>query len=112
MESSLKSIKGFVKSRLPWLYRAWRAWHQWRADRFNSRYRELVERITKEHGWIVRSGVFRGMRYVDQARSSALLPKLLGSYEREIADEIERAAGVDYRVCVDIGSAEGYYAIG
>jgi hypothetical protein len=71
----------------------------------------LVERITVG-GWTVQSGLFGGMKYVTEARSSALLPKLLGTYEAEIAHEIERAANNGYRVIVDIGCAEGYYAVG
>lgn len=62
---------------------------------------------------VVRHGPFRGMRY-PQARSvgSTLVPKLIGSYEKEIHTFIDRICNVPYTAIVDIGCAEGYYAIG
>ncbi len=60
----------------------------------------------------VRHGPFAGMRY-PSARSfgSTLLPKLIGSYEQELHPVIA-ALGADYSAIVDIGCAEGYYAVG
>lgn len=52
------------------------------------------------------------MEYVDAASSSALLPKLVGSYEAELHASIERAIETGYTTVVDIGAAEGYYAVG
>ena len=62
---------------------------------------------------VVRHGPFRGMRY-PQARSvgSTLVPKLIGSYEKELHPVIDRICNVPYTAIVDIGCAEGYYAIG
>ena len=62
---------------------------------------------------VVRHGPFRGMRY-PQARSvgSTLIPKLIGSDEKEIHTFIDRICNVPYTAIVDIGCAEGYYAIG
>ena len=37
---------------------------------------------------------------------------LLGSYERELHQIIERALVTRYHAVVDVGSAEGYYAVG
>jgi precorrin-6B methylase 2 len=61
----------------------------------------------------VRHGPFQGMRY-PQAESvgSTLFPKLLGSYEREIQPMVETICGKPYTEIVDIGCAEGYYAVG
>ena len=61
----------------------------------------------------IRHGIFQGMRY-PQIRSveSALFPKLLGSYERELQPVLERICGQGYREIVNIGCAEGYYAVG
>lgn len=62
---------------------------------------------------IVRNGPFKGMRYPEkQAVGSALFPKLVGSYERELHPIFESAVERDYSAVVDIGCAEGYYAIG
>ena len=61
----------------------------------------------------VKNGPFRGLRYPGAATAgSALLPKLLGSYEMELSPVWERVLQMHYTEIVDIGSAEGYYAIG
>lgn len=52
------------------------------------------------------------MRYGDVSVGSAYIPKLLGIYERELADLIEDACKRDPALIVDVGAAEGYYAIG
>lgn len=60
----------------------------------------------------VQAGPFRGMQYVDQSYWSAYIPKLLGIYERELSEYIEEAAELPFETVVDIGAAEGYYAVG
>ena len=62
---------------------------------------------------MVRHGVFQGMKY-PQVKSvcSALFPKLLGSYERELQPVLERICEQGYRDIVNVGCAEGYYAVG
>jgi len=61
----------------------------------------------------VKNGPFKGMRYpTAQATGSALLPKLLGSYESELYPIINNMLKKEYTDIVDVGSAEGYYAIG
>ncbi|HMO36177.1 MAG TPA: methyltransferase [Gemmatales bacterium] len=61
----------------------------------------------------VRHGPFRGLRY-PQARStgSLLAPKLIGCYERELHSTIEKLLARPFQVVVDIGCAEGFYAVG
>lgn len=62
---------------------------------------------------VVRNGVFKGMRYPG-ARSvgSAVVPKLLGTYERELQPLLEEVCRTPYTTIVDVGCAEGYYAVG
>src|SRR5262249_9942295 len=43
---------------------------------------------------------------------STLFPKLLGSYERELQPIMQTICGTDYRQIIDVGCAEGYYAVG
>lgn len=57
-------------------------------------------------------GPFQGMSYRSVSWGSALPPKLLGSYEEPIHDWIEEAIAADYRSIVNLGCAEGFYAIG
>jgi len=52
------------------------------------------------------------MRYTNNSVGSAYLPKLLGIYERELTECIEEACRLKFPVIIDIGAAEGYYAIG
>jgi predicted O-methyltransferase YrrM len=57
-------------------------------------------------------GPFKGLQYGRQAVCSALYPKLLGTYEKELHDSISQLAQVNLRTLIDIGAAEGYYACG
>jgi SAM-dependent methyltransferase len=59
------------------------------------------------------SGPFKGMRYpLLEAHCSSLYPKLLGTYEDELHEVLERLMGNRYQTVIDIGCAEGYYAVG
>lgn len=61
----------------------------------------------------VKNGPFIGMQYVDKLTiGSTLLPKLLGSYERELQPLIEQMCAKPYGEIVNIGCAEGYYSVG
>ena len=69
--------------------------------------RELFPTLT------VANGPFKGLRYpAAESYGSMLLPKLLGSYESELHPVLEGMFANDYTAIVDIGAAEGYYAIG
>jgi SAM-dependent methyltransferase len=62
---------------------------------------------------IVRNGPFKGLKYPsDESFGSSLYPKFLGSYENEISLIIEDVCKNKYSDVLDIGCAEGYYAIG
>lgn len=75
-----------------------------------------VERIERRmlamQGGKVMSGPFKDMSYVEQARGSALAPKLIGCYEEELQPFLEQVMARPYARVVDIGAAEGYYAVG
>jgi len=61
----------------------------------------------------VRTGPFKGMKYPDAVScGSVLIPKLLGCYEMELHPSIEDVCQRGYSEIVDIGCAEGYYAVG
>ncbi len=64
------------------------------------------------YGWRVLTGPFAGMRYVRSAVGSALLPKLLGSYELELHPALEALVAGQPASVVNIGCGEGYYAVG
>ncbi len=58
------------------------------------------------------SGPFQGMQYIDEASGSVLLPKLLGTYESALIPWIVEAQNNGYETFIDVGCAEGYYAVG
>ena len=63
--------------------------------------------------YIVHNGPFKGMKYIGQSSGSALLPKILGSYEEPIHAWIEEVIEERrYKHILDIGCAEWYYACG
>jgi len=73
-----------------------------------------LRRLTRElyPDLTVSSGPFRGLKYTRQSSGSTLLPKLLGSYESELHPIFEELLANDYSTIVDVGCAEGYYAVG
>jgi hypothetical protein len=61
---------------------------------------------------IVQTGPFAGLRYGATASWGSPIPLLLGSYEAELHAAVEAAVGRGYETVIDIGCAEGYYAVG
>lgn len=87
----------------------------WRRRRFEERQRRAAEidPIVAQHcGTTVIAGPFNGMRYGAHAFCGGYAPKLLGCYEAELHGVLTEALGRNYEVIVDIGAAEGYYAVG
>lgn len=78
---------------------------KWRAQ---SLERMLVDRS----GDRVLSGPFKGMVYPLRTSEGARNPRLIGSYEACLAPVIEEIVTGGYDTVLDIGSAEGYYAVG
>ena len=61
---------------------------------------------------IVQSGPFKGLRYFDETVWGSITPKWLGSYEAELHPIINQIVERSYDTIIDVGSAEGYYAVG
>ena len=81
--------------------------------------RKKVEKESKimrevfDNKYEVQNGPFKGLKYIKRSSGSALLPKILGSYEEPIHDWIEQVISKKkYDQILDIGCAEGYYACG
>lgn len=60
----------------------------------------------------VLSGPFKGLKYYNEVVWGPITPKWLGSYETELSQVIEEIIARDYTCILDIGCAEGYYAVG
>jgi hypothetical protein len=80
-----------------------------------ARYRQVLylgQLVVRRTRMRVMRGPFAGMQYIDRAIGSAYMPKLLGSYERELNHCVEAICAREPQLIVDIGTAEGYYAVG
>lgn len=75
-------------------------------------YQATLEMIEK-YGRTVLEGPFRGMRYPEGSLVNRDgIPLIFGTYELELHPVIEEVASNRYDCIVDIGSAEGFYAVG
>ncbi len=63
-------------------------------------------------GGVVLNGKFKGMKYPKKFNARTYYPKLLGSYESELNVVIEKLFKRSYDLIIDIGCADGYYAVG
>jgi hypothetical protein len=81
----------------------------------------MIRRIVRRKGPTVQGGPFSGMIYgtaILKAQTcgwlcgSMIVPKLVGSYEAEVHPLLTRIIERGYSRVVDIGCAEGYYAVG
>jgi hypothetical protein len=68
--------------------------------------------LWKAVGGKVATGPFRGMHYIRESVGSAWAPKVLGTYEKELWPIFEAIVAERYDSFVDIGAAEGFYAVG
>lgn len=78
---------------------------KWRAG-------QLARAVLKRDGSKVQSGPFRGMDYGVPPAEGCHVPRLLGCYEASLAPVIEQVIASGYAQILNIGSAEGYYAVG
>lgn len=76
------------------------------------RSRSIAATLARLHDGKILNGPFAGMDYVKDATEGALAPRLLGSYESELHPTIARFAAEDFDCVIDVGCAEGYYAVG
>ena len=76
------------------------------------RSRLIAATFVHNNGRLVMGGPFKGMIYVDEASEGALIPRLLGTYESELHPHLAAFAEAGLDCVIDVGCAEGYYAIG
>lgn len=78
-------------------------------NKFQRRQGGVVKKLalTRVHG-----GPFNGMVYGPLAADKALLPRLLGAYERETYPAVEKIVALDPDVIVVAGTGEGFFAVG
>jgi O-antigen/teichoic acid export membrane protein len=77
------------------------------------RVQSIAARFVERCGAAVFTGPYAGMAYPTiEAGGSELLPKLLGTYEREIWPLLDHALSRQPERIVNIGCGEGYHAVG
>ena len=90
---------------------ALRRWRRLQGARRSRRVAAIARDFVAWHGLTVSGGPFAGLVYPDLGASS-LVPKLLGVYERELHGAVEAAIARGPEVIVNVGAADGYYAVG
>lgn len=84
------------------------------ALRLLAKYRStlLQNTLVQRHGTLVQAGPFAGMEFIAQSAEGCHVPKLLGCYEEELHGFLARLPEAGYQTILNIGCAEGYYAVG
>jgi hypothetical protein len=81
--------------------------------RYRKRVGELSRRFAAHHGLVVRRGPFEGLVYPESMLDADyLVSKIVGSYELEVHRVIEEWIARRPARVVNIGAAEGYFAVG
>lgn len=76
------------------------------------RSRAIGDAYVRQYGAKIMQGPFAGMDYVAAATEGALTPRLIGTYESELHPHIADFAAQGVDCVIDVGCAEGYYAVG
>jgi precorrin-6B methylase 2 len=87
------------------LYELLRLLGHWRSHMLANTYLRL-------EGPRIWGGPFADMAYVTRATEGALIPRLLGTYESELHPHLAGFAAEGLDCVIDVGCAEGYYAVG
>lgn len=73
----------------------------------------LIQNTLLQHqGTVVMEGPLKGLNFLPQSAEGCHIAKLLGCYEQPLLPFIEEAIQADYPTILNIGCAEGYYAVG
>jgi hypothetical protein len=72
----------------------------------------VTNTLVKKSGQTVLSGPFQGMTYLAAGSEGSTSARLLGAYEAALHPIIEKIIKRGYQQIIDVGCAEGYYAVG
>jgi hypothetical protein len=84
------------------------------ALRLVSKWRSaLIQNTLLQHqGTVVMNGPLKGLDFLPQSVEGCHMAKLLGCYEQPLLPFIEQVIQAAYPTILNIGCAEGYYAVG
>jgi hypothetical protein len=75
------------------------------------RGKSIIRKVSPE--FQVLNGPFKGISYPSlDITEAALVPKIVGTYEAQLHPFITQVTNTNYSDIIDVGSAEGYYAVG
>jgi hypothetical protein len=104
-EQLLKQLAPAVDDEVGQLNNALRHLSKWRSV--------LIQNtLLQQHGTAVLQGPLQGLNFLPQSAEGCHVAKLLGCYEQPLQPYIERAVHDGYETILNIGCAEGYYAVG
>jgi hypothetical protein len=72
----------------------------------------LANNVVQQTGDVVQAGPFKGMFYAVRASKGARAPRLLGTLDAPLWPVIAGIIASNYTLAIDIGTSEGYYAVG
>jgi len=109
-------IKRYLLFNRPELYSFWISIHEKlvyknSVELDEDLYLELRKKIINLDN-TVQAGVFSGMQLPVEAVCSQKCPKIIGSYEYELQPVLKKLIDNNYDTIINIGCAEGYYAVG
>jgi hypothetical protein len=84
------------------------------ALRLLSKWRSVLIQNTllQQTGTVVMQGALQGLDFLAQSAEGCHIAKLLGCYEQPLQPFVEQAIQKQYATVLNIGCAEGYYAVG
>ena len=68
--------------------------------------------LIQQEGTSVLSGPLKGLKFLSQSAEGCHIAKLLGCYEQPLQPAISAAIQTRYEQIINVGCAEGYYAVG
>jgi len=82
--------------------------------RLLSKWRSVLiqNTVLKQQGTVVMEGPLKGLDFLPQSAEGCHIAKLLGCYEQPLLPYIEEAILANYPTILNVGCAEGYYAVG
>ncbi len=84
------------------------------ALRLLSKWRSVLirNRLLLQQGTVVMEGILEGLDFLTDSAEGCHIAKLLGCYEQPLQPYLEAAIHTGYDTVINIGCAEGYYAVG
>ena len=82
--------------------------------RLLSKWRSVLIQNTflRDVGTVVQQGPLQGLDFVSSSSEGCHIAKIIGCYEQPLHPYIYQAIEANYDVVVNVGCAEGYYAVG